>query len=77
MLSIVGMILIIGCSAVVYGTVTRNDWGINFAPTSCPRCHTPRPIVRVPQSLRHALWGGGFCVKCGAEIDKWGREITR
>jgi hypothetical protein len=22
------------------------------------------------------LWGGGTCTNCGAEVDKWGREVT-
>ena len=74
-LMILAVTLVVGCVLVAYGTLTRNDWGINLAPTSCPRCHTPRPVSRAPQSLHHALWGGGFCLKCGTEIDKWGREI--
>ena len=34
------------------------------------------PKVRRPESLKQALWGGGTCMKCGCEMDKWGRLIT-
>jgi hypothetical protein len=27
--------------------------------------------------MRQAMWGGSSCTSCGAEIDKWGREIQR
>jgi hypothetical protein len=65
----------VGGVLVVYGTVRKTDWGINLKPLRCPRCETKRPLVRVPQSLRQAMWGGGFCAACGAHFDKWGREI--
>ncbi len=51
-------------------------WGINLAPRSCPRCHTPLPAVRVPRNLRQVLWGGWTCRKCGLETDKQGKVVA-
>ena len=61
---------------VIFGTVVKNRWGINLDPVSCPRCNTLFPRIRQPQNIQQALWGGGTCAKCGAEVDKWGREVT-
>ena len=66
----------IGMVFVIYGTIAKNRWGINLDPVSCPRCNTPFPQIRQPQNIRQTLWGGGTCTKCGAEVDKWGRETT-
>lgn len=59
---------------VVYGTVKKNDWGINLTPIVCPRCHVDVPSIRVPKSFRQAMWGGTTCSRCRTELDKWGRE---
>jgi hypothetical protein len=61
---------------VIYGTITKNRWGINTDQVFCPRCNTPLPRIRKPQTLQEALWGGGSCSACGANIDKWGRELV-
>jgi hypothetical protein len=37
----------------------------------CPSCHAPLPMVRRPQNLNQALWGGWTCKNCGNEFDKW------
>jgi hypothetical protein len=66
----------IGMVLVIFGTIAKNRWGINLDPVSCPSCNTPFPQIRQPQSMRQGLWGGGTCSKCGAEVDKWGREVT-
>ena len=66
----------IGTVLVVYGTIAKNRWGINLDPVSCPKCSTPFTQLRHPQNTRQALWGGGTCAKCGAEVDKWGREVN-
>jgi hypothetical protein len=66
----------IGMVFVIYGTIAKNRWGINLDSVSCPRCHTPFPHIRQPQNIRQTLWGGGTCAKCGAEVDKWGRELS-
>lgn len=72
-LFVMASVLLLGIPLVVFGTVTRNRWGINTKPVNCPACGTPMPQVRQPKSLRQALWGGGRCGKCGCEMDKWGR----
>jgi hypothetical protein len=66
----------VGTVLVLYGTIARNGWGINLAPVSCPRCGTLQPRRRRPRNTRQYLWGGGTCAQCGAELDKWGREIV-
>jgi hypothetical protein len=68
-------VLTVGMALVIFGTVARNRWGINLDGVSCPRCNTPLPKVREPRSLQQALWGGGTCPNCGAEVDKWGRDV--
>jgi len=60
---------------VVVGTFTKNDWGINLNPIHCPNCDAVLSNTRKPKSLRQALWGGGTCVACGTEMDKWGRSL--
>jgi hypothetical protein len=69
-------VLIAGMVLVIYGTIAKNRWGINPDAVSCPRCNTPLPQVRKPQSLRQAMWGGGTCPACGLETDKWGRKAS-
>ncbi len=73
--AVVATAMIIGLVLVVYGTLTRNRWGVNVEQVNCPRCQTPVPSVRKPKSLREMLWGGGTCGKCGCEMDKWGNPI--
>jgi hypothetical protein len=75
-LAILFGVLTIGVLLVAWGTVAKNRWGINLQPRGvCARCQAPLPLVRKPASLRQAFWGGYTCPVCGAEIDKWGREI--
>ena len=57
------------------GTKRRSQWGINFSRPSCPTCRQAFPRVRVPRSIRQALWGGHTCEKCGTEADKWGNKV--
>jgi len=66
-------ILLIGTLLVAFGTVAKNQWGINTKPVTCPACGRPVPKVRQPKSVKQALWGGWTCEKCGCEMDKWGR----
>jgi hypothetical protein len=65
-------LLAVGAVLVAYGTLAQNRWGINLGAVLCPRCDTPLPKARKPQSLRQAMWGGGTCPACGVEVDKWG-----
>lgn len=67
--------LVVVATVLLWGTITRNRWGIRLGKLSCPRCNTPSPGRRPPQSTRQKLWGGWTCSKCGAEIDKWGRDL--
>ncbi|MGH9714689.1 MAG: hypothetical protein ACRD5M_15450 [Candidatus Acidiferrales bacterium] len=67
-------ILGLGMLLVLFGTVAKNKWGINFEAVSCPRCGIKLPRMRKPGSARQVLWGGYTCSGCGAEVDKWGRE---
>ena len=66
-------VLILGVFLVIFGTVTKNRWGINLDPNTCPTCKAGIPRVRKPDSLGQALWGGYTCKVCGSESDKWGR----
>jgi hypothetical protein len=68
-------ILTLGLMTVVYGTIRKNKWGINFDSVACPCCGTVPPKLRKPKTVRQALWGGWTCARCGTEVDKWGREV--
>jgi hypothetical protein len=70
-------LLAIGLVLVIYGTVAKNRWGINFGAVSCPCCNLALPQVRKPKSFRQAMWGGYTCQNCRAEVDKWGRQINK
>jgi hypothetical protein len=74
-LTVIFGLLAVGGAVVIYGTLAKNRWGINAGDVSCPRCSKPLPKVRQPQSLRQEMWGGWTCPSCGAEVDKWGREL--
>ena len=63
--------LLVGGLLVAFGTVTKNQWGINTRPVNCPACGCTVPHVRQPKSIRQELWGGWTCEKCGCEMDKW------
>ena len=67
----------VGLLLVIYGTVARNRWGINLAKVVCPSCNTPLTGTQKTRSLKQALWGGYICPACGAEIDKWGRQVPK
>jgi hypothetical protein len=75
LLAVIFAVLAIGAVLVIHGTLAKNRWGINFESVACPRCGTPAPRRRVPQSLREELWGGWTCRNCGVRVDKWGREL--
>jgi hypothetical protein len=69
--------LIVFATLIAHGTMKKTDWGLNFGRVTCPRCGTAMPAIRSPSSFRETFWGGGTCSKCGCEMDKWGREISR
>jgi hypothetical protein len=74
---VVASLLFLGILLVAIGTVTKNRWGVNLESLNCPTCGSPVAQVRQPKSFSQALWGGWTCAKCGGEMDKWGRLITR
>ncbi len=43
---------------------------------NCPKCSTRIPPVRMPNTLRQMLWGGGTCPGCGSELDRTGRLVA-
>jgi hypothetical protein len=73
---IVVALFVLGGALVIYGTVAKTRWGINFRRLTCPNCGAQMPVVRVPASGSQAMWGGVTCPKCGCEMDKWGRKLT-
>ena len=56
-------------------TINRLLHGINTKRLVCPSCGAEAPKFRKPKNKRQLLWGGFTCEQCGAEVDKWGREI--
>jgi hypothetical protein len=71
---IIALGIVIGL--VIYGTIAKNRWGINFQAVVCPKCGTQMPRVRAPTSAGEAMWGGFTCPKCGCRTDKWGRQLA-
>jgi hypothetical protein len=73
---VIAALFVLGGCLVIYGTIVKNRWGINFRRLSCANCGAPMPQARVPASGRQFMWGGVTCPKCGCEMDKWGRRLT-
>jgi len=42
-------------------------------PVKCPSCGREQPKMRTPANMEQAMWGGGTCAGCGAEMDSRGR----
>lgn len=72
-LIVMATLLLVGLLLVIYGTIARNRWGVNFEQVHCPRCQAPVPKQRKPRQRREVLWGGATCDTCGCEMDKWGQ----
>jgi hypothetical protein len=60
---------------IAWGTVSRNQWGINFGRVACPRCLHRIPNPGGPRGWMQRLFGGGRCAECKTLVTKWGREI--
>ena len=73
---IVVALFVVSACLVVYGTIAKNQWGVNFQRLKCPSCGAQMPRVRTPASGSQAMWGGATCPRCGCEMDKWGRKLT-
>ena len=67
------MLIVMALSAVAWGTVTRQNWGVRFGRVNCPRCLRLVPPDANP--LRRLLLGGGTCTECHTAVNKWGREV--
>jgi hypothetical protein len=76
LVAVIAVVLAVVLGLVIYGTIAKNRWGINFARVSCANCGTPLPRVRAPASATEALWGGYTCPRCGCVMDKWGRRLV-
>ncbi len=74
--AIVFALAAIGLAPIVYGTIRKNRLGINLSSVSCARCNASLPLLRKPRTPEQAKWGGWTCPGCGAELDKWGREVS-
>lgn len=74
-----GWLVICGCvgavALVLWGTLERNSWGLNFGRVACPRCLRAIPNPGGLRGLWQKLFGGGICTECRTVVDKWGREI--
>jgi hypothetical protein len=69
------IITIIGGFLVLRDTKNKNGkWGINLKKNQCPKCGELFPQIRIPSSLKQAMWGDSKCKSCGCEVDKWGNE---
>jgi predicted RNA-binding Zn-ribbon protein involved in translation (DUF1610 family) len=66
----------VGLLLIVYGTVVKNNWGINLRRVVCPDCGTEMGRMRMPKSGKQAMWGGYTCPQCQCEMDKWGRRAS-
>ena len=71
-----GFILIWLILMIISTSKRKGRWGINMDTVICPRCGNIFPKIRKPANLKQALWGGATCIKCGCEVDKWGKEIN-
>ena len=72
---IVFLVLAVVVGGLIYGSIRKTGWGINFSRVSCPKCRTRAPFFRKPASGSQAMWGGYTCPNCGTQMDKWGREL--
>ena len=70
-----------GIGAFIFNVITQSinrkgELGINFRPLICPRCGEKAVLLRTPNLIKQAPWGGGACANCACEMDKWGNEIS-
>jgi hypothetical protein len=73
-LILLAVVLAAGAAFLWRQSKTKGRWGIDLTRKSCPRCGHPLPFIRKPTSSEEAMWGGWTCQKCGAKLDKYGRE---
>ena len=60
---------------VIWGTVARNSWGINFKRVVCPRCIHRISRGTGPMAFYRMCAGRSVCPNCQTWVNKWGREL--
>jgi len=71
------LILIFGgfiLKIVVDSINRKGELGINLRSLICPRCGVKAELLRAPNLISGASWGGGACSNCGCQMNKWGTE---
>ena len=53
---------------------SKRNFGINLNEVKCPKCEEKQLVIRIPKSIKGALWGGNTCNNCGCKMDKYGIE---
>jgi hypothetical protein len=53
----------------------KSKFGIHLKRVYCPVCGTKQPMIRMPENVGQALYGGTTCPKCHANLDKYGDVI--
>jgi len=77
-LLVIGGVLGVGTLLVILGTIFKMQWGVNIVSQfECPRCHQTHGQIRTPRNLRQRQWGGFTCDRCGLEVDKWNRPLSK
>ena len=66
---------IVAIAILIVATAAKIQRDVN-AKGGCPRCGTPVPMFRVPDSVRQTFWGGWTCQNCGTEMDRFGNELA-
>jgi RNase P subunit RPR2 len=61
---------------LIIASKNKSKWGVNFKRVYCPICRTRQPIIRMPDSVAQASWGGTTCPKCHTKLDKYGNIIS-
>lgn len=74
---IIDIFMIVLMIVSVYFILKKIDpnFAINTKRVICPKCKIKLPIIRMPKSLKQAVWGGHTCPKCGIELDQFGNTI--
>jgi hypothetical protein len=71
--SVCGLALMGALALLVFGTIYKTRFGINFSAPKCAECGASVPsVARIPKTPYQMLWGGWTCEECGLELDKWG-----
>ena len=55
----------------------ETKWAINLETVHCPQCKQRMPAFRVPTNLHQLMWGGWTCPKCGCQMDKMGKPLSK